>query len=194
MDFQPVIPEYIRYMDPRLFRPGPMGLTPEQMEMVDPNTSSGGTCAVPKGKAGESRGLNPAPPRCPCSRTSPPASTRWPMPPPAAPGGQPLLPLPGPGDPGSGRRRQLTLPTWGELAHAVEAPQWLFRIDETDYYLASEGGAAPLPAGCGWVKPPGEPGKKSRLLRFAESTAYHLAPVVPGQPFLRPVRRGDPAR
>ena len=70
---------------------------------------------------------------------------------------------------------QLTLPTWGELAHAVEAPQWLFRIDETDYYLAAEGGAAPLPAGYGWVNLRESRGKKSRLLRFAESTAYHLA-------------------
>ena len=70
---------------------------------------------------------------------------------------------------------QLTLPTWGELAHAVEAPQWLFRIDETDYYLAAEGGAAPLTAGYGWVNLRESRGKKSRLLRFAESTAYHLA-------------------
>ena len=36
MDFQPVIPEYVRYMDPRLFREGPMGLTEEQMEMLLP--------------------------------------------------------------------------------------------------------------------------------------------------------------
>ena len=36
MEFKPVIPEYVRYMDPRLFREGPMGLTPEQMEMLDP--------------------------------------------------------------------------------------------------------------------------------------------------------------
>ncbi len=25
MEFKPVIPEYVRYMDPRLFREGPMG-------------------------------------------------------------------------------------------------------------------------------------------------------------------------
>lgn len=36
MEFRPVIPEYVRYMDPRLFRDGPMGLTPEQMEMLEP--------------------------------------------------------------------------------------------------------------------------------------------------------------
>ena len=36
MDFRPVIPEYVRYMDPRLFREGPMGLTEEQMEMLLP--------------------------------------------------------------------------------------------------------------------------------------------------------------
>lgn len=35
MEFQPVVPEYVRYMDPRLFRDGPMGLTPEQMKMPD---------------------------------------------------------------------------------------------------------------------------------------------------------------
>ena len=43
MEFKPVIPEYVRYMDPRLFREGPMGLTPEQMEMLDPEYNSGGT-------------------------------------------------------------------------------------------------------------------------------------------------------
>lgn len=31
MDFQPVIPEHVRYMDPRLFRDAPMGLTSEEM-------------------------------------------------------------------------------------------------------------------------------------------------------------------
>lgn len=36
MEFRPAIPEYVRYMDPRLFRDGPMGLTPEQMEMLEP--------------------------------------------------------------------------------------------------------------------------------------------------------------
>lgn len=40
MEFKPVIPEYVRYMDPRLFREGPMGLTPEQMEMLDPEYES----------------------------------------------------------------------------------------------------------------------------------------------------------
>ena len=56
MDFQPVIPEYIRYMDPRLFRPGPMGLTPEQMEMVDPEYEFWRDLRRPKGEGGESRG------------------------------------------------------------------------------------------------------------------------------------------
>lgn len=36
MDFRPVLPEYIRYMDPRLFREGPMGLTEEQLDQVMP--------------------------------------------------------------------------------------------------------------------------------------------------------------
>lgn len=36
MAFQPVVPEYIRYMDPRLFREGPMGLTADQMEIIEP--------------------------------------------------------------------------------------------------------------------------------------------------------------
>ena len=56
MDFQPVIPEYIRYMDPRLFRPGPMGLTPEQMEMMDPEYEFWRDLRRPKGEGGESRG------------------------------------------------------------------------------------------------------------------------------------------
>ena len=36
MDFRPILPEYIRYMDPRLFREGPMGLTEEQLDQVMP--------------------------------------------------------------------------------------------------------------------------------------------------------------
>lgn len=35
MEFKPSVPEYVRYMDPRLFREGPMGLTAEQMKMPD---------------------------------------------------------------------------------------------------------------------------------------------------------------
>ena len=35
MEFKPLVPEYVRYMDPRLFREGPMGLTAEQMKMPD---------------------------------------------------------------------------------------------------------------------------------------------------------------
>jgi len=56
MEFQPVIPEYIRYMDPRLFRDGPMGLTPEQMEMVDPEYEFWRDLRRPKGEGGENRG------------------------------------------------------------------------------------------------------------------------------------------
>lgn len=52
MEFQPVIPEYIRYMDPRLFRDGPMGLTPEQMEMVDPEYEFWRDLRRPKGEGG----------------------------------------------------------------------------------------------------------------------------------------------
>ena len=36
MEFRPKLPEYIRYMDPRLFREGPMGLTEEQLDQVLP--------------------------------------------------------------------------------------------------------------------------------------------------------------
>ena len=56
MESQPVIPEYIRYMDPRLFRDGPMGLTPEQMEMVDPEYEFWRDLRRPKGEGGENRG------------------------------------------------------------------------------------------------------------------------------------------
>lgn len=35
MEFKPVVPESVRYMDPRLFREGPMGLTADQMKMPD---------------------------------------------------------------------------------------------------------------------------------------------------------------
>lgn len=34
MEFKPVIAEHVRYMDPRLFREGPMGLTPDQLGAV----------------------------------------------------------------------------------------------------------------------------------------------------------------
>ena len=36
MEFSPVIQEYVRYMDPRLFRDSPMGMNPEQMEVLEP--------------------------------------------------------------------------------------------------------------------------------------------------------------
>ena len=36
MEFTPVIQEYVRYMDPRLFRDSPMGMNPEQMEVLEP--------------------------------------------------------------------------------------------------------------------------------------------------------------
>ena len=39
-----------------LFRPGPMGLTPEQMEMVDPEYEFWRDLRRPKGEGGESRG------------------------------------------------------------------------------------------------------------------------------------------
>ena len=52
---EPVIPEYVRYMDPRLFREGPMGLTPEQMEMLDPEYEFWRDLR-PGGEGGESRG------------------------------------------------------------------------------------------------------------------------------------------
>ena len=55
MEFKPVIPEYVRYMDPRLFREGPMGLTPEQMEMLDPEYEFWRDLR-PGGEGGESRG------------------------------------------------------------------------------------------------------------------------------------------
>ena len=70
---------------------------------------------------------------------------------------------------------QLTLPTWGELGAALGESRWLFRIDETDYYLCTEGGKDPLPLGYAWYNLREHRAKKSRLLRFAESTAYHLS-------------------
>ena len=45
---------------------------------------------------------------------------------------------------------QLTLPTWGELGAAPGESRWLFRIDETDYYLCTEGGKDPQPLGYAW--------------------------------------------
>ena len=56
-----------------------------------------------RGRRGEPW-LNPAPPRCPCSRTSPPASTRWPMPP-GRPGRAAPASSSGAGRSWSGRRR-----------------------------------------------------------------------------------------
>ena len=70
---------------------------------------------------------------------------------------------------------QLALPTWGELGAALGESRWLFRIDETDYYLCTEGGKDPLPLGYAWYNLREHRAKKSRLLRFAESTAYHLS-------------------
>lgn len=51
-----MIPEYVRYMDPRLFREGPMGLTPEQMEMLDPEYEFWRGPPGPVEEGGESRG------------------------------------------------------------------------------------------------------------------------------------------
>ena len=70
---------------------------------------------------------------------------------------------------------QLTLPTWGELGAALGESRWLFRIDETDYYLCTAGGKDPLPLGYAWYNLREHRAKKPRLLRFAESTAYHLS-------------------
>lgn len=53
MDFRPVLPEYIRYMDPRLFREGPMGLTEEQMEQLMPEYEFWRD--MPSGKGGQER-------------------------------------------------------------------------------------------------------------------------------------------
>ena len=70
---------------------------------------------------------------------------------------------------------QLALPTWGELGAALGESRWLFRIDETDYYLCTEGRKDPLPLGYAWYNLREHRAKKPRLLRFAESTAYHLS-------------------
>ena len=61
------------------------------------------------------------------------------------------------------------------MGAALGESRWLFRIDETDYYLCTEGGKDPLPLGYAWYNLREHRAKKSRLLRFAESTAYHLS-------------------
>ncbi len=149
MEFQPVIPEYIRYMDPRLFRDGPMGLTPEQMEMVDPEYEFWRDLRRPKGEGGGKPWIGafcpPAddPGHCPPHRYQ---VAYAPCPPQESDRcflfrGREILEREVDG--------QLTPPSHlGELGAPLGESRWLFRIDETDYYLcARKGGKIPCPWG-----------------------------------------------
>ena len=70
---------------------------------------------------------------------------------------------------------ELLLPDYAAVAAHIDPPQFLFTIDETAYYWAERKEGAPLPEGYDWHDLRHERKKKSRVLSFAEATAYHLA-------------------
>ena len=69
----------------------------------------------------------------------------------------------------------LVLPDYAAVAAHIGQPQFLFIIDETAYYLAEYPNALESPEGYEWHDLRHERSKKSRVLCFAEATAYHLA-------------------
>lgn len=69
----------------------------------------------------------------------------------------------------------LVLPDYAAVAAHIGQPQFLFIIDETAYYLAEYPNALESPEGYEWHDLRHERSKKSRVLYFAEATAYHLA-------------------
>ena len=69
----------------------------------------------------------------------------------------------------------LVLPDYAAVAAHIGQPQFLFIIDETAYYLAEYPNALESPEGYEWNDLRHERSKKSRVLCFAEATAYHLA-------------------
>ena len=69
----------------------------------------------------------------------------------------------------------LVLPDYAAVAAYIGQPQFLFIIDETAYYLAEYHNALESPEGYEWHDLRHERSKKSRVLCFAEATAYHLA-------------------
>lgn len=69
----------------------------------------------------------------------------------------------------------LVLPDYAAVAAYIGQPQFLFIIDETAYYLAEYPNALESPEGYEWHDLRHERSKKSRVLCFAEATAYHLA-------------------
>ena len=112
--------------------------------------------------------------------------------PPAAPGGQPLLPLPGPGDPGAGGGGPADPPHLGGAGPRCGGPPVAFphRRDRLLPWLP-RGARPPLAGGMRLGQPPGEPGKEIPPAPVCRVHRLSPGPVVPGQPFLRPVRAGE---
>ena len=77
----------------------------------------------------------------------------------------------------------LVLPDYAAVAAHIGQPQFLFIIDETAYYLAEYPNALESPEGYEWHDLRHERSKKSRVLCFAEATAYHLAEWYGGNRF-----------
>ena len=175
MEFQPVIPEYIRYMDPRLFRDGPMGLTPEQMEMVDPEYEFWRDLRRPKGGRRGEPWISSLTARLPMIQDIAPHRYRVGICSLPAPGEQPLFPVSRPGNFGAGGGWPAR-PSHLGGAGCSPGGEPLALPDRRDGLLSVHGrGKDPLPLGYAWYNLREHRAKKPRLLRFAESTAYHLS-------------------
>lgn len=72
------------------------------------------------------------------------------------------------------RGGKLALPTFKELQPYAVHTQYLFSIDEEEYFLAALSGSD-IPSGFGWWEYRSNQHMKSKDLHFAETTAYHLS-------------------